>query len=58
MSNKPRRSDALRPRRLYIRPREVLTFKQERLTFGFCQCVGEAISKFNFAGWPLVFPKS
>src|SRR6202521_1289691 len=40
----------LRPRRLHIGPREVLSFKQQRLSLGFRQRIGEAISKIQF-GW-------
>ena len=39
-----------RPRRLYIGPREVLSFVQKRFSFGFCQRIGEAISKIQFCG--------
>src|SRR5579864_2985643 len=46
-----------RPRRLHIRPRKVLPFKQERLSFGFHRRVGEAISKIQFGGVAAGFPK-
>ena len=44
-----------RPRRLYIGPREVLSFEQKRLSFGFCQRIGEAISKIQFGGMAACF---
>jgi len=46
-----------RPRRLHIRPREVLPFEQKRLSFGFRQRIGEAISKIQFGGVPAGFPE-
>jgi hypothetical protein len=39
-----------RPRRLHIGPREVLSFEQKRLSFGFRQRIGEAISEIQFRG--------
>ena len=36
------------PRRLRIGPREVLSFEQKWLSFGFRQCTGEAISEIQF----------
>ena len=38
------------PRRLHIGPGEVLSFEQKRLSFGFRQRVGEAISEIQFGG--------
>src|SRR6266436_5170315 len=38
------------PRRLHIGPREVLSLEQKRLSFGFRQRIGEAISKIQFGG--------
>jgi hypothetical protein len=46
------------PRRLHIGPREVLSFKQQRLCFGFRQRIGEAISKIQFGGVAAGLPKS
>jgi len=45
-----RKANHSRPRRLHICLRQVLPFKQERLSFGLRQCVGEAISKIQFGG--------
>jgi hypothetical protein len=45
------------PRRLHIRSREALAFKQKRLSFGFRQRVGEAISKIQFGGVAAGFPE-
>src|ERR1700692_1554606 len=38
------------PRRLHLGPREVSSFEQKRLSFGFRQRIGEAISKIQFGG--------
>ena len=39
-----------RPRRLHIRPREVLSLEQKRFPFRLRQRIGEAISKIQFGG--------
>jgi hypothetical protein len=39
-----------RPRRSHVCPREFLAFKRKRLSFGFCQRVGEAVAEIQFGG--------